>query len=238
MIDLALGRVAPTNVNVTIGDGWRMRSTGIHPALDIPLAVGTPILAVANGTVRNVDPTGTSDAGIFVALTHDDGVVSRYLHLSRALVTRGQRVTKGQQIGVSGNTGLSEGPHLHFDLSVPATLIPAITETVGKPSTGFSNDFGFGTGIPSEPWLPVDNYASTVVATARELGIPLFRDRPQPIATVPQPESKTGRNIVVGTVAIGGLAGLSWLAWVLAKRAAVALGRREQHRRMRYGRDA
>jgi len=233
VFDPALGRVVPRNVNLTVLGGWQIRTSGLHPALDIPLVQGTPIFAAADGVVSRVSPTNSSDAGIFVALTHPSGLVSRYLHLSQALVTQGQRVTQGQQIGLSGNTGLSEGPHLHFDLSVPATLLPAIEAAVGKPSTGFSNDFGFGTGIPSEPWLPVDSYASSVIANARALGIPLFKDRPKPVVTAAAPAG-AGRNVIIGIAVVGSLAGLGWLALHVAKHAAVALGRRQQ--RTRHGR--
>jgi murein DD-endopeptidase MepM/ murein hydrolase activator NlpD len=233
VFDPDLGRVVPSNVTLTVLDGWRVRpTTGLHGALDIPMPTGTPIFAAADGVATRVAPTDSSDAGIFVALTHPSGLVSRYLHLSKALVTQGQRVTKGQQIGLSGTTGLSEGPHLHFDLAVPATLLPQIIAAVGTPTTGFPNDFGFGTPIPAEPWLPVDSYASSVITNARAVGVPLFKDRPRgaPIA-VAAPDTTT-RNVIIGTVAVGAFVGLSWLALRVAKRAAVTLGRR---RRMNYG---
>jgi murein DD-endopeptidase MepM/ murein hydrolase activator NlpD len=228
--DPDLGRVAPSNVTLTVLDGWSQRATGLHPALDIPLAVGTPILAAADGVATRVVPTDSSDAGIFIALTHADGVVSRYLHLSQAQISQGQAVTKGQQIGLSGSTGLSGGPHLHFDLFVPQSLTAAVVQAVGKPSTGFFSDFGFGVGIPAEPWLPVDGYSASVVANAKTLGIPLFRDRPQTAVTV-QETSHATRDFFVGVAALGTLVGLSWLALRFAKGAAMTLGRRR-----RYGR--
>jgi len=234
VFDPDLGRVVPSNVTLTVLDGWDVRpTTGLHAALDIPMPVGTPILAAADGVATRVVPTDSSDAGIFIALTHASGLVSRYLHLSKVLVSQGQRVTKGQQIGLSGTTGLSEGPHLHFDLAVPSSLLPAVVAVVGTPTTGFPSDFGFGTPIPAEPWLPVDGYAASVITNARNLGIPLFRDRPRPVPAASVVDNTT-RNFVIGTVAVGAVVGLSWLALHLAKGAATALGRRQ---RMRHGND-
>lgn len=229
VFDPALGRVAPSNVSLTVLDGWRVRPP-LHGALDIPIPVGTPIFAAADGVATRVSPTDSSDAGIFVALTHPSGLVSRYLHFSKALVSQGQRVAKGQQIGLSGTTGLSEGPHLHFDLAVPASLLPAVVAAVGTPTTGFPSDFGFGTPIPAEPWLPVDGYASSVIANARALGIPLFRDRPRTVVLTEPSTDNNARNFLIGTLAVGGFIGLSWLALRVAKSAA-SLGQHEQKRR-------
>ena len=59
-----------------------------------------------------------SDAGNYVAIRHDNGDVSRYLHLKqKSNVYVGQRISKGEKIGVMGSTGRSTGPHLHFDLT-------------------------------------------------------------------------------------------------------------------------
>lgn len=232
--DPDLGRVAPSNVNLTVLDGWRVRETGLHPAVDIPMPVGTPILAAADGIATRVVPTDSSDAGIFVALTHPSGLVSRYLHLSKVLVAQGQQVAKGDQIGVSGQTGAVTGPHLHFDLGVPASLLPAINEAVGTPTTGFNPDFGFGTVIPVEPWLPVDGYTDAVVANARALGIPLFRDRVHAASTAVSDETNGARSFFVGAGVVIGLIGLSWLALRVAKHAAHTLGR-PRPQRMRYG---
>lgn len=228
VFDPALGRVAPSNVTLTVLDGWSQRATGLHPALDIPMPVGTPILAAADGVATRVVPTDSSDAGIFVALTHADGVVSRYLHLSQAQIAQGQKVNKGQQIGLSGSTGNSGGPHLHFDLFVPQALTLAVEQAVGKPTTGFFSDFGFGVGIPAEPWLPVDGYSASVISNAKAVGIPLFRDRPKTVAVVQEP-SHAARDFFIGAAALGTLIGLGWLALRLAKSAAVTLGRRRRY---------
>lgn len=58
-----------------------------------------------------------SDAGNYVAIRHDNGDISRYMHLKNSIVSVGQRVSKGEKVGVMGDTGNAIGNHLHFDLS-------------------------------------------------------------------------------------------------------------------------
>ncbi len=85
-----------------------------HPGLDIAIPTGSYIRASGGGTVLDVgdDPV----YGLFVSLDHGDGVVSLYGHASRTLVTRGQRVARDEVIGLTGNTGRSTAPHLHFEI--------------------------------------------------------------------------------------------------------------------------
>lgn len=104
------------------------RAGGIdgHNGYDWRMDVGTPILAVADGDVVFADleepffcpPLGRTVSGLFVLLEHlapsGDRFLSGYAHLDRIDVTRGQRVNAGQQIALSGNTGCSTRPHLHF----------------------------------------------------------------------------------------------------------------------------
>ena len=91
-------------------------SRQFHEGLDIANSVGTPVAATANGTVTE---TGyNSGYGRFVKIQHGFGMVTLYGHLSRATVTQGQRVKKGEIIGASGNTGSSTGPHLHYEVWV------------------------------------------------------------------------------------------------------------------------
>jgi murein DD-endopeptidase MepM/ murein hydrolase activator NlpD len=225
--DPDFGRVVPSNVKLTVGDGWRLRRVGtpqqhLHQGLDIALPQGTPILAVADGTVTFVAPTDSSDAGIFVAISHPSGLVTRYLHLSRALVQRGQVVRKGQEIGKSGSTGLSEGPHLHFEVNAPTAMLPLIIATVGRPVTGFGPGTSFGNTIPAEPWLPVDEYRPAVVSSAREMRIPLFLERPRStVAVAPSSESSKTGKFVIGALATGGFLTLAWLAWRVGRLAAI-----------------
>lgn len=85
-----------------------------HPGIDIAVAVGTQIRASGGGTVAMV---GTDSAyGLFVLLRHPGGYESMYGHASRLLVREGEVVLAGQVIALSGNTGRSTAPHLHFEI--------------------------------------------------------------------------------------------------------------------------
>jgi murein DD-endopeptidase MepM/ murein hydrolase activator NlpD len=163
-----------------IGGGWRNPAgSDPHAGVDIRLNEGTPVFAIGDGVVTSASATPAGDLGIFAAIAHASGVVSRYLHFSQLLVAPGQTVRKGQQIGLSGNTGNSAAPHLHLDLKVPDQgVLAQVAAEVGEPATGFEpNKTGFGFGIPAEPWIPADRYDDVVKANAEQNGIPLYRPR-------------------------------------------------------------
>jgi hypothetical protein len=87
-----------------------------HPGIDISAPMGTPILASAGGSVIQVG-TGTG-YGMMVTLDHGYGLVTRYAHLSKTLVRVGQRVQRGAEIALVGNTGIVTAPHLHYEVIV------------------------------------------------------------------------------------------------------------------------
>lgn len=91
--------------------------TEFHPALDFAAPIGTPIMAGGNGTVirRGWDPRGY---GNYVMLRHNNGYVTLYGHMSRfaARAPVGARVSQGQTIGYVGSTGMSTGPHVHYEI--------------------------------------------------------------------------------------------------------------------------
>ena len=88
----------------------------LHRGLDIAMPIGTPISAVHSGTVLYVQSVDVGDFGLYVIVEDDRGVRSVYAHCSRVLVTIGQEVSLGEVIAEVGNTGLSTGSHLHFEL--------------------------------------------------------------------------------------------------------------------------
>ena len=107
-------------------DGGDTHIDELRYAFDFSLPVGTPILAAADGiVVATVDCHRAGDRGTkemrikanYVALRHDCGMYTRYYHLCHkgVCVNVGERVHRGMQVGLSGNTGFSGGPHLHFD---------------------------------------------------------------------------------------------------------------------------
>lgn len=86
----------------------------LHSGTDIAAPMGTPVLAAYGGEVAIADYTG--GYGLMVALRHEDGTQeSRYAHLSQVFVQPGDRVDRGDVIGLVGSTGMSTGPHLHFE---------------------------------------------------------------------------------------------------------------------------
>lgn len=87
-----------------------------HFGLDYPASAGTPTLAVNDGTV--VIAGRYPVRGWLVAIDHGAGLVSLYFHQSKIIVKVGQKVTRGQQLGMVGTTGLSAGNHLHLEMRV------------------------------------------------------------------------------------------------------------------------
>ncbi len=87
-----------------------------HHGVDIALPVGTAVMASSGGTVTRAG--WGSGYGYVVYIQHADGKETRYGHLSKVLVSVGQRVDQGQKIALSGNTGRSTGPHLHFEMRI------------------------------------------------------------------------------------------------------------------------
>lgn len=104
------------------GYAFGPRNGRLHAGQDIPVPVGTPIVAAMAGTV--VAPYTAASAGKNVKISHGAGLATRYLHLSRIDVKVGEKVTAGQVIGLSGNTGRSTGPHLHFQIDNPLPTDP------------------------------------------------------------------------------------------------------------------
>jgi murein DD-endopeptidase MepM/ murein hydrolase activator NlpD len=104
--------VKPAQGTFTSGFGMRWGTT--HYGVDIANRIGTPILAVADGTVIEAGPA--SGFGLWVRIQHADGTVSVYGHVDSFSVHEGQQVKAGEQIARMGNRGYSTGPHLHFEI--------------------------------------------------------------------------------------------------------------------------
>ncbi|MEH6790413.1 M23 family metallopeptidase [Parasphingorhabdus sp.] len=108
----------PTNGRITSTFGMRrhpiLRYKRMHSGLDFGGGYGAPIYAVTDGTVIHAGRKG--GFGNYVKLQHGGGLASGYGHMSRIAVSNGTRVRRGQIIGYIGSTGLSTGPHLHYEL--------------------------------------------------------------------------------------------------------------------------
>jgi murein DD-endopeptidase MepM/ murein hydrolase activator NlpD len=103
-------RTGKLPVNAKLGQPFKGRS---HPGVDIPLPVGTEVQCPVAGVVEIA--TSHPDAGLYVNVKTADGGKQRFLHLSKILVSAGQKIKAGDVIGLSGNTGKSTGPHLHWE---------------------------------------------------------------------------------------------------------------------------
>jgi len=101
----------------TSGFGYRWGV--LHGGIDIANAIGTPILAVADGVVIDAGPT--AGYGAWVKLRHADGTVTLYGHVNTWLVNKGDHVMAGDQIATIGNRGNSTGPHCHFEVLLNGT---------------------------------------------------------------------------------------------------------------------
>jgi len=87
-----------------------------HNGTDYAAPTGTPVWAAGDGTV--IEAGYSAANGNYIFLKHGNHIVTRYLHLSKKLVKRGDRVRQGQTIGRVGSTGLATGPHLHYEFLV------------------------------------------------------------------------------------------------------------------------
>ncbi len=108
----------PVVVPITSAFGWRIHpvsgTSRMHAGTDLGAPLGTPVLAAYDGKVATADWSG--GYGLIVVLRHLEGTQeSRYAHLSEVFVKPGQSVRKGEVIARVGSTGLSTGPHLHFE---------------------------------------------------------------------------------------------------------------------------
>ncbi len=112
--------IQPTPTEFTSPFGaWRLYNEvlwGRHTGVDLSGPLGTPLVAPAAGRVVIAERLDVR--GNYVLIDHGYGVYSGLAHLSEIHVTRGQIVRQGQVVGVSGNTGRSSGPHIHWEMAV------------------------------------------------------------------------------------------------------------------------
>lgn len=111
--------ISPVNGNLISGFGNRRHPVSgrikFHDGLDFACPSGTPLYASGNGVIEAVGYT-QNGYGLNVNIDHQNGYHTKYAHMSKAVVENGQRIKRGQLIGYSGNTGLSTGPHLHYEV--------------------------------------------------------------------------------------------------------------------------
>lgn len=96
-----------------------------HPGVDLAVPVGSDVRAAGGGVVRQVGEEPSY--GLFVMVQHPEGYLTMYGHLSRVLVAQNDMVRAGQVIALSGNTGRSTAPHLHFEIRLGGRSIDPLT---------------------------------------------------------------------------------------------------------------
>lgn len=112
----AIAGLARPLTSWTVVSPYGMRAGRMHEGVDLAATLGTPIRAAAAGEVYAAG--WATGAGNRVDIRHSSGLVTKYFHMSRIAVSKGQRVAQGQVIGYVGSTGRSSGPHLHFEVWV------------------------------------------------------------------------------------------------------------------------
>ena len=122
--------VTTTIITAPYGDGRSYNNGPVeifHTGVDFAGGIGTPILAPAPGVVLYSGDLRLR--GLSVVLDHGLGVMTAYFHLSEIFVSEGEMVSGGQAIGAGGNTGLSSGPHLHWDVRIHGVAVDGMQWT-------------------------------------------------------------------------------------------------------------
>jgi murein DD-endopeptidase len=156
-----------------------------NPGTDYGVATGTPIKAIADGTITGVVPTFTGSGGRMIFQSFPSGHNADYLHLSRIDVVKGQQVKQGDIIGLSGASGLGKengyGPHLHLSVRVGGQ------STMGAGNVDFEKLLAEQGGAPTPAPVPTP-------APAKPASKPAAKPvAPKPAAPAPASSGRTYR---------------------------------------------
>lgn len=108
-----------------------------HKGVDFAMPIGTPVIAPADGVVEKV-AYQANGAGRYIIVRHTREYKTVYMHLSKSLVKAGQTVKKGERIALSGNTGRSTGPHLHYEFHINGRPVNPMTVKLPGTSSGLA----------------------------------------------------------------------------------------------------
>lgn len=164
------GLQQPVPGSLTSGFGYRMHPVlgyrRFHAGLDFGASYGTPIVAATDGQVVHAGWGG--GYGKVVQIRHGGGLATRYGHMSRIAVSAGQTVRQGQVIGYVGSTGLSTGPHLHYEMFRNGQVIdPRSVRWTTRSLLSGADLEGFRSRLRTFLALPVGTPASPAAAPVR-----------------------------------------------------------------------
>jgi murein DD-endopeptidase len=145
----------PESTPITSGFGMRdhpiLGGRRMHRGVDLSVPTGTPVRAVAAGTVRRASEDAVN--GKVLVIDHGRGVTTAYCHNSELLLVAGARVEKGMLIARSGSTGRSTGPHLHYQLSLADTPVDPLRFRPLRPGSSPYSELARG-GADGRPGPP------------------------------------------------------------------------------------
>ncbi|KJF23634.1 MULTISPECIES: M23 family metallopeptidase [unclassified Rhodococcus (in: high G+C Gram-positive bacteria)] len=223
-------------VNGSLSQGYH----GGHDGVDFAVNVGTVLHAPTSGTISVAGPNDPGGYGTYIQLEADSGEQIQMGHLSETWVGVGQRVAVGDQIGATGNTGSSTGPHLHLRIHSGGAVDPmSFLSSVGACDTGLSSapapapepELAPAPAPEPEPELAAAPAPELAAAPAPELApapepvpaadpAPVVESEvsePAPVESIPEVEAPvSGESVVVAAgdtlFEIGAERGLTWQA--------------------------
>ena len=165
-----LMRTPVDGARLTSGFGMRFHPllaySRMHQGVDFGAPSGSPIMAAASGIVAYAAPHGGH--GNYVSLRHNKELVTGYAHMSRFAVEPGQRVNQGQVIGYVGSTGISTGPHLHYEVWLRGRPVsPMALKFIGGTQLGGGDLQRFRSQLARLQGLAVTGGARASTAQAR-----------------------------------------------------------------------
>ncbi|XHF83264.1 peptidoglycan DD-metalloendopeptidase family protein [Vibrio sp. HN007] len=164
----------PTNKRYRISSSFNPKRkhpvtgrTSPHNGTDFATPTCTPVYSTGDGRVELT--RNHPYAGKYVVINHGGTYKTRYLHLSRILVKKGQKISRGQKIALSGNTGRSTGPHLHYEFIIRGRPVNAMTAKIPMASSVPKKELSqFKAKIAQYDALFVDSYKDQLLAKAGE----------------------------------------------------------------------
>lgn len=144
-------------------------ATKDHNGIDIGAPLGTPVIASADGVVEVALEGYNGGRGNYIIIDHENGIKTLYQHLNTVDVSVGQTVVYGQKIGTVGNTGVSGGAHLHFEVWVDGTPVNPLDGYVNSDNPRPVSSF-YGNSLEDKVWWALIDAGYSKIAAAAVMG--------------------------------------------------------------------